>query len=63
MDFTSFSFDRVHSHPAKIIKGAKTAAYCPKMRHSPQSLARCLASPFFRPAASSYNERARTGGS
>jgi hypothetical protein len=39
-----------------FIKGAKTAAFCPKMRHSPKSLARRLASPFFLPAASSYHE-------
>jgi hypothetical protein len=39
----------------KIIKGAKKAAYYPKKRHSPQSLARRLASPFFLPAASSYH--------
>jgi hypothetical protein len=50
MDGSSCGFDRVSSRPAKIIKGAKKAAYYPKMRHSPQSLARRLASPFFLPA-------------
>ena len=39
-----------------FIKGAKTAAFCPKMRHSPKSLARRLASPFFLPETSSYHE-------
>ena len=56
IDGSSCGFDRVRSHPAKIIKGAKKAAYYPKMRHSPQSLARRLASPFFLPATTSYHE-------
>jgi hypothetical protein len=34
----------------------KMAAYYPKTRHFPLSLARRLASPFFLPAASSYHE-------
>jgi hypothetical protein len=38
-------FDRARSRLAKIIKGAKKAAYYPKMRHSLQSLAWRLASP------------------
>ena len=42
MDGSSFGFDRARSRPAKITKGAKKAAYYPKMRHSPQSLARRL---------------------
>jgi hypothetical protein len=45
MDYSSCSFDRVRSRPAEIIKGAKKAAYNPKIRCFPQSLARCLASP------------------
>jgi hypothetical protein len=56
MDGSSCGFDRVRSRPANIIKGAKKAAYYPKMRHSPQSLARRLASPFFLPATTSYHE-------
>jgi hypothetical protein len=56
MDCGSFGFDRVRSRPAKIIKGMKKAAYYPKMRNSPQSLARHLASPLFLLAASSYHE-------
>jgi hypothetical protein len=38
------------------MKGAKKAAYYPKTRCSPLSLARRLAPPFFLPAASSYHE-------
>jgi hypothetical protein len=56
MDRSSCGFDRVHSRPAIAIKGAKKAAYYPKIRHSPQSLARHLASPLFLPAAASYHE-------
>jgi len=56
IDFCSCGFDRVRSRPAMIIKGAKNSAYYPQMRHSPQSLARRLASPFFQPAASSYHK-------
>jgi len=56
IDGSSCGFDRVRSHPAKIIKGAKKAADYPKIRHSLQSLARCLASPFFLPATTSYHE-------
>jgi hypothetical protein len=56
MDESSCGFDRARSRPAKIIKGAKKVAYYSKMRHSPQSLARCLASPFFLPATTSYHE-------
>jgi hypothetical protein len=56
MDGSSCGFDRARSHPAMIIKGAKKAAYYPKMRHSPQSLARRLASPFFLPTTTSYHE-------
>jgi hypothetical protein len=52
-DCSSCGFDRARSLPAKIFKGAKKKAYCPKTRYSPQSLARRLASPFFLPAASS----------
>jgi predicted nucleic acid-binding Zn ribbon protein len=52
-DFSSCGFDRARSLPAKIFKGAKKAAYYPKTRCSPRSLARRLASPFFLPAASS----------
>jgi hypothetical protein len=51
MDFSSCGFDRARSRPAKIIKDAKKAAYYPKARCSPQSLARRLASPFFPPGA------------
>jgi hypothetical protein len=32
MDGSICGFDRVRSRPAKIIKGAKKAAYYPKMR-------------------------------
>ena len=56
MDGSSCGFDRACSRPAKIIKGAKKAAYYLKTRCSPQSSARRLASPFFLPAASSYHE-------
>jgi hypothetical protein len=56
MDGSSFGFGRVRSRPAKIIKGAKKAAYYPKMRHSPQSLAWRLASPFFLSAATPYHK-------
>jgi hypothetical protein len=56
MDCSSCGFDRVRSRQAKIIKGAKKAGYYPKIRHSPQSLARRLASPLFLPAASSCHE-------
>jgi hypothetical protein len=56
MDERSCGFDRVGSRPAKIIKSQKKAAYYPKTRCSPRSLARRLASPFFLPAASSYHE-------
>jgi hypothetical protein len=56
MDGSSSSFDCVRSRPAKIIKCAKKAAYCPKARYSPQNMARRLASPFFLPAASLYHE-------
>jgi hypothetical protein len=52
MDGSSCGFDRARSCPAKIIKGAKKAAYYPKIRHSPRSLARHLASPLFLPTAS-----------
>ena len=43
MDGSSCGFDRVRSHPAKIIKGAKKAAYYPKMR-------------YFLPTAQSFHE-------
>ena len=56
MDGSSRGFDRACSCPAKIIKGAKKAAYYPKTRFFLQSLARRLASPFFLPAATSYHE-------
>jgi hypothetical protein len=56
MDYSSCGFDRVRSRPAKITKGAKKAAYYPKMRHRPQSSARRLASPLFLPATLSYHE-------
>jgi hypothetical protein len=56
MDGSSCSFGRARSRPAKTIKGAKKAAYYPKMRRSPQSLARRLVSPLFLPAASPYHE-------
>jgi|AntAceMinimDraft_5_1070358.scaffolds.fasta_scaffold131344_1 hypothetical protein len=56
MDCSSCGFDCVRSRPANFIKGAKKDAYYPKTRHSQQSLARRLASPFFLPAASSYHE-------
>jgi hypothetical protein len=56
MDGSSRGFDRACSCPAKIIKGAKKAAYYPKTRFFLQSLARRLASPFFLPAASSYHK-------
>ena len=56
MDKSSCGFDLVRSRPAKFIKGAKKVAYHPKIRHSPQSLARRLASPFFLLAATSYHE-------
>jgi hypothetical protein len=49
-------FGRVRRRPAKIIKGAERAACYPKIRHSPQSLARRLAPPLFLPAPSSYHE-------
>jgi hypothetical protein len=57
MDSSSCGFDRARSRPAKIIKGAKKAAYYPEMRHSPWSLAQRLApSPLFLPVASSSLE-------
>ena len=56
MGCNSCGFDRVRSRPAKIIKGTKKAAYYPKIRHSPQSLARRFASLFFLSAASPYHE-------
>ena len=56
MDGSSSGFDRVRSRPATIIKGAKKAAYYPKTRHSSQSLARRLASPFFLPTTTSYHD-------
>ena len=56
MDGSSCGFDRARVRPAWIIKGAKKAAYYPKTRRSPQSLARRLASHLFLPAASSYHE-------
>ena len=56
MDENSCGFDIAHNRPATIIKGLKNTAYYPKARHSPQSLARRLASPLFLPAASSYHE-------
>jgi hypothetical protein len=52
MDGSSCGFDRFRSRPAKIIKGTEKAAYYPKIRHSPPSLARRFASPLFLPAAS-----------
>jgi hypothetical protein len=56
MNYSSCGFDRARSRPAKIIKGAKKAAYCPRMRRSPRSLVQRLASPLFLPAATSYHE-------
>jgi hypothetical protein len=56
MNGSSCGFDRVRSRPAKIIKGVKKATYYLKARCSTKSLARCLASPFPPPAASSYHE-------
>jgi hypothetical protein len=56
VDWSSCDFHRARSRPATIIKGAKKAAYYPKTRYSPQSLARRLASPFVLPAASPYHE-------
>ena len=56
MDRSGCGFDRVQSRSASIIKGAKKAAYYPKIRHSSQKSARRLAPPYFLPAASSYHE-------
>jgi hypothetical protein len=56
MDGSSCGFDRVRSRPAKIIKDVTKAAYYSKIRHTPQSLARRLASPLFLPTALSYHE-------
>ena len=56
MDANNRGFGRVRNRPAKTIKGAKKAAYYPKMRHRPQSSARRLASPLFLPATLSYHE-------
>jgi hypothetical protein len=56
MEGSSRGLDRARSRPAKIIKGAKKAVYCPKTRCSPLSLARRLASPFLLSAALSYYE-------
>jgi hypothetical protein len=56
MDCSCCGFDRVSSRPAKIVTGAKKAAYYLKTRHSPPSLARRFASPLFQPAASSCHE-------
>ena len=56
MGGSSCGFDRARSRPAKIIKGAKKAAYYPKIRCSPANLARRLASPLFLPATSPYHE-------
>jgi hypothetical protein len=56
MDGISCGFDRARSRPAKIIKDANKAAYYPKTKCSPPSLARCLASAFLLPADSPYHE-------
>jgi hypothetical protein len=56
MDCSSCGFGRVRCRPAKVIEGENTAAYYSKALCSPQSSARRLASPFFLPATSSYNE-------
>jgi hypothetical protein len=56
MDCSSCDFDRARNRPAKIIKGAKKAACCPKTKCSPQRLARHPALPFFLPAASLCHE-------
>jgi hypothetical protein len=56
MDCSNSGFDRACSHPARIVKGAKTVAYYPDMKHSAKSFARRLALPFFLPVASSYRE-------
>jgi hypothetical protein len=58
MDGSSCGIDRIctRSRQAKIIKSTKKAAFYPKTRFSPQSLARRIASPLFLPAASSYHE-------
>jgi hypothetical protein len=53
---SSSGFGRTCSRPARIIKGAKTAAYYPDMQHSAKSFARRLALPLFLPVASSYRE-------
>ena len=55
MDENSSGFDRVRSRPTKIHKDAKKAAYYPKMRHSPKSMARRFASPDFLLAVSSHH--------
>jgi hypothetical protein len=54
MDCSCCGFERIHSRPANITKGGKKTAFYPEMRHSQQSLVRCLASPLFLPDASSY---------
>jgi hypothetical protein len=56
MDGSCCGFDRVRSRLAKTIKGAKKAAYYPKMRHSSQSLTRRLEPLLFLSAASSCHE-------
>jgi hypothetical protein len=55
MDYNSCGFDRARFCPVKIIKGANKAAYYPKMRHSPKSMARRFASPDFLLAVSSHH--------
>jgi hypothetical protein len=56
MDGNSCGFYRARSRPAMNIKGMEKAVYFPKIRYSPKSFSRRLASPLFLLAASSYHE-------
>jgi hypothetical protein len=56
LDVNGSSFGRVRSRPAKIIKGAKKAAYYPKALFPSRSLALTAGRRSILPAASSYRE-------
>jgi hypothetical protein len=51
MDCSNRDFGRVHSRPAKIIKGAKKATNYPEIQRSPQNFLRRLASPLYKTGA------------
>jgi hypothetical protein len=56
IDHSSSCFSCARSRLARIIKGAKKAAFYPELRRSSQSLARRFASLLLLPAASSCDE-------